>query len=200
MMPFTVELADGRKVEINQQINITELKLDTYHTANVKAQIIHLERYDVILGKPWLYHANPQIDWHTNIMTFQYGKKTIIVKADAAKPTHPSCNSVFISRQQLATIPQNAELFAICNTTMMANEDDEKKQKTLPEAQNILDEFSDIFPDILPSELLPRRAVDHAIDIIPGSELPSRPTYRLSQFEMAELKRQLADLTEKGFI
>ena len=84
--------------------------------------------------------------------------------------------------------------------TMMANEDDEKKQKILPEAQNILDEFSDIFPNILPSELLPRRAVDHAIDIIPRSELPSRPTYRLSQFEIAELKCQLADLTEKGFI
>ena len=43
MMPFTVELADGRKVEISQQIDITELKLDTYRTANVKAQIIRLE-------------------------------------------------------------------------------------------------------------------------------------------------------------
>jgi len=52
----------------------------------------------------------------------------------------------------------------------------------------------------LPNQLPPQRNVDHAIDLIPGSEPPSRPTYRLSYVEMDELKKQLANLLAKGFI
>ena len=36
--------------------------------------------------------------------------------------------------------------------------------------------------------------------MVPGTEPPSRPTYRLSYVEMDELKKQLADLLAKGFI
>jgi hypothetical protein len=61
-------------------------------------------------------------------------------------------------------------------------------------------EFSDVFPDGLPNELPPKRAIDYPIEVIPRSEPPSRSTYRLSQKEMAELKKQLSDLLQKGFI
>jgi hypothetical protein len=42
--------------------------------------------------------------------------------------------------------------------------------------------------------------VDHAIDLIPGTEPPSRSIYRLSFEETNELKRQLDELLEKGYI
>jgi hypothetical protein len=68
------------------------------------------------------------------------------------------------------------------------------------EAKELIKEFADVFPDSLPATLPPRRTIDHAIDLIPGSAPPSRPTYRLSFVEMDELKRQITDLHNKGFI
>ena len=77
----------------------------------------------------------------------------------------------------------------------------EDNDKTPPaEAQELLKEFSDVFPRELPSELLPKRAIDHSITLLPGTEPPSRPTYQLSYMEMAELKTQLTDLMQKRFI
>ena len=58
----TIELADGRKQETSQHVDIKNLHLGHYHTTGLSAQVIKLQRYDAILGKPWLYHANPTID------------------------------------------------------------------------------------------------------------------------------------------
>ena len=177
-------------------MKIQELRIEPYHTSGISAQVINLQRYDVILGKPWLFFANPSIDWRKNTLTFHYGKRIIQVKTDGGirenQPEH-SCNTVFISRQQLANVTDNAELYTICAATSLRDID-----KTFPEeAQELIQEFSDIFPKELPSKLLPKRAIDHSITLVPGTELPSRPTYRLSHIEMAELKTQLTDLMNK---
>jgi hypothetical protein len=76
---------------------------------------------------------------------------------------------------------------------------DEDRQLRLEEEQ-LCQKYSDVFPDDLPARLPPKRAVDHEIDLVPGSAPPSRPTYRLSPPEMDELKKQLQDLIDHGFI
>ena len=113
MNPIMVELADGHKKKVNSSVKINELKLDTYHTSGIDAQVLNIQCYDLILGKPWLYHANPTIDWRNNSMTFNYDNKVIKVIANNIAPTS-SCNSLYVSRQQFAELPHNAELFAIC--------------------------------------------------------------------------------------
>ena len=77
-----VKLADGRKQETSRFVNINELHLGPYYTTKLSAQVIKLQRYDAILGKPWLYHTNPIIDWRTNKLIFQYGLKTIVLKVN----------------------------------------------------------------------------------------------------------------------
>jgi len=69
-----------------------------------------------------------------------------------------------------------------------------------PVAATILDEYRDVFPAELPAGLPPQRTIDHRIEVIPGSAPPSRPTYRMSDVELAEVKKQLAELQELGFI
>lgn len=64
----------------------------------------------------------------------------------------------------------------------------------------ILESYKEVFPEELPVGLPPQREVDHRIELIPGSTPPSRPTYRLSVAELEELKKQLKDLVEHGFI
>jgi hypothetical protein len=63
-----------------------------------------------------------------------------------------------------------------------------------------LSSFKDVFPEDLPPGLPPSREVDFRIELTPGSTPPSRPTFRLSTPELAELKKQLADLVAHGFI
>ena len=66
--------------------------------------------------------------------------------------------------------------------------------------QSILDEFSDIFRQDLATGLPPQRDVDHHIELIPGAEPPHRAPYCMSLKGLDELKQQLQDLTEKGYI
>jgi hypothetical protein len=57
-----------------------------------------------------------------------------------------------------------------------------------------------VFPEELPAGLPPARNVDHAIELEPGAQPPFRAPYRLSHSEMEELKKQLGELLDKGFI
>ena len=159
--------------------------MDQYKATGVSAQVLELQRYDAILGKPWLYNANPNINWRSNTLTFQYGKRTINIKADSQKTdTIFECSSVYISRHQLATVDKTAELFAVCTTTLLDPTNALNKDGKL-----LVNEFADVFPIELPNELPPKRTIDHAIELLPGSEPPSRPTYRMSYVEMDELKK-----------
>ena len=65
------------------------------------------------------------------------------------------------------------------------------KGGSLSGIQKILRKYKDVFPEDLPKELPPRRTIDHQIEVIPGFDPPSRPTYTLSPKEQDELKAQL---------
>jgi hypothetical protein len=60
-------------------------------------------------------------------------------------------------------------------------------------------EFPDVFPGYLPG-LPPERDVEFVIELKPGTAPISRRSYRMPPNELAELKIQLHDLLEKGFI
>ena len=61
-------------------------------------------------------------------------------------------------------------------------------------------QYKDVFPKDLPAGLPPSRAVEHRIDIIPGSTPPSKPIFRMSPKELDELRKQLRELIDHGFI
>jgi hypothetical protein len=60
-------------------------------------------------------------------------------------------------------------------------------------------EFLDVFPEDLPG-LPPERDADFVIELKPGTTPISRRSYRMPPNELVELKTQLHDLLEKGFI
>jgi hypothetical protein len=71
----------------------------------------------------------------------------------------------------------------------------------IPEIKDILVvcEFPYVFPEDLPG-LPPERDVEFVIKLKPGTAPISRRLYRMPPNELAELKIQLQDLLEKGFI
>ena len=75
------------------------------------------------------------------------------------------------------------------------------KKKGQIELENILvvREFSDVFPEELPGFPL-EREVDLSIEILLGATPISRAPYRMAPTELEELKIQLQELQDKGFI
>lgn len=66
--------------------------------------------------------------------------------------------------------------------------------------QRLLRDFADVFPAELPAGEPPDRGVGHTIPTIDGHKPPARPLYRMSPREMAEVRRQVQELLEKGLI
>ena len=63
----------------------------------------------------------------------------------------------------------------------------------------VVQEFPEVFPDDI-TELPPKREVEFAIDLVPGTSRISIVPYRMSASELGELKKQLEELLEKQFI
>ena len=63
----------------------------------------------------------------------------------------------------------------------------------------VVSDFLDVFLDELPG-LPPYREVDFKIETVPGTALISIAHYRMAPTELKELKKQLEELLEKGFI
>ena len=60
-------------------------------------------------------------------------------------------------------------------------------------------EFPDVFPEDLPG-LPPDHEVEFSIELEPGTAPISRRPYRMAPRELAEMKKQLEELMDKGFI
>jgi hypothetical protein len=69
------------------------------------------------------------------------------------------------------------------------------KLKDIP----IVYEYPDVFPDDLPG-MPPDRDIEFIIELQPGTAPISKKSYRMPPNELAELKIQLQDLLDKGFI
>ena len=70
-----------------------------------------------------------------------------------------------------------------------------KKLEDIP----VVCEYPDVFPDDLPG-MPPDRDVEFAIELQPGTAPISRRPYRMPPNELAELKKQLQELLDKGYI
>ncbi|WMV37694.1 hypothetical protein MTR67_031079, partial [Solanum verrucosum] len=69
----------------------------------------------------------------------------------------------------------------------------------LLESVPVVKDFLEVFPDDLPG-IPPEREIDFGIDLLPDTQPISIPPYRMAPAELKELKTQLKDLLDKGFI
>ena len=75
-------------------------------------------------------------------------------------------------------------------------EDEERSDLDLP---RVVCKYVDVFPDELPG-LPPRRVVDFGIELHPGTLPISMTPHRMAPVELQELRVQLQELLDKGFI
>ena len=68
------------------------------------------------------------------------------------------------------------------------------------EIKKVPDEFKDVMPPEQPKKLPPRRKKDHKIELESGAKPPAMGPYRMAPPELEELRRQLKELLDAGFI
>ena len=221
-----IQLADGT-VRVSHLLVDQACVIVKDHAEFIDFAVIGLPKYEAILGKPWLNRWNPVIDWKKNSLTWQMGNRTITVQGLQQPHSPRVVSSLFqrnvtmdlISVQRMRKLAQKEPVFVIMvrptnedsaneeNSVIQAQDqctvavgNDKTKTPYPKQVQSILDDFADIFPRDLPAGLPPKRDIDHRIDLVPGAEPPHRAPYRMSPKGLDELKNQLKDLTDKGYI
>lgn len=130
------------------------------------------DTYDVILGVNWLLLNHVKIDCFEMVVSF-----------------HISGHTVFRYRCLKADTAFRSGFLALVGSM--------SSTAVIAEIV-VVSEYRDAFQEI-PS-LPPRRVVDFAIDMIPGTGHVSKAPYRMAQQELKELKIQIDGLLEQGFI
>ena len=151
--------------------------------------VLDIHDFDVILGMDWLEENFANIVCRTNVVTFSIpGSPPFQFHGDKLGKSIPMISALCAHR----LMQQGCEgyLAYLLNPEASAG-----SMQSVP----VVSEFSDVFPEELPG-LPPLREVDFPIDLVPGAAPISRTPYRMAATELAELKRQLADLLAKGFI
>ena len=213
--PIPVLLPNGSSSITSHTASIT-IEREAY-SDTLNPILYPLQRYDLILGKPWLTRINPQIDWRTNNLHFNHNGKDIKwecsgFKSDSIQTRTGGRLLTHIHFHTMATLPGSDVFLALVKSSKdIQNENDKKDTDTpsptakrpplVPEIRTIVeDEFPDVFPDTLPGGLPPDRGDAMKIETEPNADPPFKPVIRLSIAELDELRKQLDDLLAKKFI
>ncbi|CAI7766891.1 unnamed protein product [Closterium sp. NIES-53] len=156
--------------------------------------ITNIKGLDLILGRDFLKKFNPEINWVTRTAS--------IYNQDRRFPLPNWSNTGDIPEETLARFEKDVKRTMAGFVPLVTNEDEgERKMLELPPAiQKLLEEFEDVLPDDLPDQLPPYRTHRHEIIEEPGSKPTFRAPYRLSPTELADMKKQIEYLLDKGLI
>ena len=182
--PFYVNSPLGIRARIGMICRGWELEISgTLLTVDLR--IMDMSEFDVILGMDWLTAYRIIIDCERRRVTAYTQDGTHVVFQGDKHDIFPQ--TVYESRCQ----GQLASWLA-----SLTLEDEERPDLDLP---RVVYEYVDVFPDKLPG-LPPQRVVDFGIELHLGTSPISMTPHRMAPVELQELRVQLQELLDKGFI
>ncbi|XP_021803216.1 uncharacterized protein LOC110747330 [Prunus avium] len=207
--PFHVGWVDKTRLPVTERC-LVPLQLGPCHE-QLYCDILPMSVAHVLLGRPWLYDRHVKSCGRENTYTFQHEGKNITLKPSnpAIKPTKDGQPTLSMKEKAsehrlsiLSPIDFANELqdTGVVFALLLKPASDCTPTPLAEPIQHLLTEFSDVIPDDLPDDLPPAREIQHAIDLVPGSQIPNLPHYRMNPPERAELNRQIRGLLAKVFI
>ena len=150
---------------------------------------LDIQHFDVILGMDWLASNYATIDCVDKKVNFQIPMQPKLSFEGKGVVPPPYLISYMYARRLLRKGCQGYLASIVDCTPKEINPSD------IP----VVREFMDVFPDDL-IELPPDRELEFTIDLVPGTTSISKAPYRMAPVELKELKLQLQELLDKGFI
>ena len=151
----------------------------------VDLRIMDMSEFEVILGMDWMIAYRVVVDCERRRVTASTRDGTRVIFQGGKHDILP--HTVYESKCQGQLTGWLASLTL---------EDEERSDLDLP---RVVCEYVGVFPDELPG-LPPHRVVDFGIELHPGTSTISMTPHRMAPVELQELRVQLQELLDKGFI
>ncbi|TYK20945.1 ty3-gypsy retrotransposon protein [Cucumis melo var. makuwa] len=161
----------------------------TGHVIDVTLLVLDMLEFDVILGINWLAANHASIDCSRKEVAFN----------------PPSMASFKFKGEGPRSLPQVIsamranKLLSQGTWSILASVVDTREVDVSPSSIPVVRDYPDVFPEELLG-LPPHREIEFVIKLEPGTVPISRAPYRMAPTELKELKVQLQELLDKGFI
>ena len=178
----------GHSVRVNRVYKNCPLMV---HDREFSVDLIFLpfHEFDLILGMDLLSKHRAIVDCDKKIVLLKCPDLSEVIIQGIQSESVPKVMSAMKARRFLR---KGCEAF-------LALILDSKREQVNLENILVIREFPDVFPEELPG-VPPEREVDLSIDVVQRTTPISRTPYRMASTELKELKTQLQDLLDKGFI
>ncbi|KAL0551924.1 hypothetical protein IC582_011017 [Cucumis melo] len=159
------------------------------HVIEVTLIVLDMLDFDVILGMDWLAANNASIDCSRKEITFNPPSRASFKFKGEGSRLLP----------QVISAIRASKLLSQGTWGILASVVDTREADVSLSSEPVVRDYPDVFPEELPG-LPPHREVEFAIELEPGTVPISRAPYRMAPAELKELKVQLQELLDKGFI
>ncbi|XP_057790849.1 uncharacterized protein LOC131007954 [Salvia miltiorrhiza] len=184
-----VSTPGGGRLAAKDIISNLELNIGA-ETFKADLYVISMIEFDIIIGMDWLTQVGATILCSERKISFQsVGKEKASFHGIRMGGRVP-----VISAMKAIKMMRNGE----CRAFLVSLTGEREAKKTIEEVPVVRD-FKYVFPEELPG-MPPNRQLEFTIDLEPGAAPVSKAPYRMAPPELQELKVQLQELLDLGFI
>ncbi|KAL4026089.1 hypothetical protein IC575_014513 [Cucumis melo] len=183
-----VSTPSGEVLLSKEKIKVCRVEIAN-HELDVTLLVLDMQDFDVILGMDWLSANHAGIDC--------FGKE--VVFNPPSGPSFKFRGASMVCIPKVISAMKASKLLSQGTWGILASVVDIREPEVSLSSEPVVRGYLDVFPDELPG-LPPPREVDFAIELEPGTAPISRAPYRMAPAELKELKVQLQELLDKGFI
>ena len=185
---LVVDIPVGETIVCNHVYKSCELQIGK-GVLNVNLVPIHLQVFDIILGMDALSSYQATVDCYKKLVVFNPPEvQKFTFKGECC--ALPTCIISATTARKLIGKGCQGYLAYVINS---------EKEELKPDNIPVVKDFIDVFPEELPG-LPPDREIEFSIDLQPGIAPISQTPYRMAPAELKELKVQLQELLDKGYI
>ncbi|KAL0553580.1 hypothetical protein IC582_007480 [Cucumis melo] len=185
---LSVSTPSGESMLSKEKVKACLIEI-TGHVIEVTLIVLDMLDFDVILGMDWLAANHASIDCSRKEVTFNPpSMASFKFKGGGSK-----------SLPQVISAIRASKLLSQGTWGILASVVDTREADVSLSSEPVVRDYPDVFPEELPG-LPPHRVVEFAIELEPGTVPISRAPYRMAPAELKELKVQLQELLDKGFI
>ncbi|KAL0546397.1 hypothetical protein IC582_016305 [Cucumis melo] len=159
------------------------------HMLDVTLLVLDMQDFDVILGMDWLLANHASIDC--------FGKE--VVFNPPSRPSFKFRGPGMVCIPKVISTMKASKLLSQGTWGILASVVDTREPEVSLSSEPVVREYPDVFLDEIPG-LLPPREIDFTIELESDTAPISRAPYRMAPAELKELKVQLQELLDKGFI